>query len=87
MKAKYWQEVLDYANGIKDGTIVANEYRKKAVDRFFRDLQNPNYEIDHKAPTFCIGIIESTICHQQGERIDGTPLRGEPFLLLPFTNS
>ena len=84
MKAKYWQEVLDYANGIKDGTIVANEYRKKAVDRFFRDLQNPNYEIDHKAPTFCIGIIESTICHQQGERIDGTPLRGEPFLLLPF---
>ena len=84
MKAKYWQEVLDYANGIKDGTIVANEYRRKAVDRFFRDLQNPNYEIDHKAPTFCIGIIESTICHQQGERIDGTPLRGEPFLLLPF---
>lgn len=25
-----------------------------------------------------------TICHQQGERLDGTPLRGTPFLLEPF---
>jgi len=40
--------------------------------------------LDHVAPDFCIDIIEKTLCHQQGEAIDGTPLRGEPFLLEPF---
>jgi len=81
---KYWKDALEYAEGIRDGRIVANRERKQAVERFFNDLENPDYEIDHKGPEFCIGIIESTICHQQGEKIDGTPLRGKPFLLLPF---
>lgn len=40
--------------------------------------------MDSKAPEFCIRIIEKTICHQQGERLDGTPLRGTPFKLEPF---
>lgn len=81
---KHWADVMGYAEGIRDGTIVANKYRKKAVERFFRDLENPNYEMDPDDPDFCINIIESTICHQQGEAIDGTPMRGKPFLLLPF---
>ena len=38
----------------------------------------------YRDPEFCIQIIEKTICHQQGERLDGTPLRGKPFLLEPF---
>lgn len=84
MKAKYWDTVLKYAEGIRDGTIKANKERKQAVERFFRDLGNPGYEIDHKGPSFCIGIIEGTICHQQGETLDGEPLRGKPFKLLPF---
>lgn len=83
-KHKFWDEVLSYANSIRDGTKVACTELKQAVDRFFRDLENPDYEISHKGPEFCIKIIESTICHQQGEKIDGTPLRGKPFLLEPF---
>lgn len=83
-KHKFWDEVLSYANSIRDGTKVACTELKQAVDRFFRDLDNPDYEISHKGPEFCIKIIESTICHQQGEKIDGTPLRGKPFLLEPF---
>lgn len=79
-----WKIALEYAKGIRGGKIIANRDRILAVQRFFRDLENPAYEIDRKGPEFCIGIIEGTICHQQGERIDGTPLRGEPFLLLPF---
>lgn len=47
-------------------------------------MDNPDYEIDYVAPEFCIGIIETTFCHQQGEKLDGTPLRGTPFLLEPF---
>lgn len=83
-KHKFFDEVLSYANSIRDGTKVACTELKQAVDRFFRDLENPDYEISHKGPEFCIKIIESTICHQQGEKIDGTPLRGKPFLLEPF---
>lgn len=54
------------------------------MDRFFSDLDNPEYWMDSKAPEFCIQIIEKTICHQQGEMLDGTPLRGMPFKLEPF---
>lgn len=79
-----WEEVLSYAEDIRFGKKIACKENKQAVERFFRDLDNPAYEIDHKAPEFCIGIIEKTLCHQQGEKLDGTPLQGEPFLLLPF---
>lgn len=83
-KAKNWGTVLEYAESIRDGKKIACEELKQAVDRFFRDLENPDYWLDYKAPEFCIQIIEKTICHQQGERLDGTPLRGQPFLLEPF---
>ncbi len=75
---------MEYAESIRDGRKIACMELQQAVDRFFCDLDNPNYEIDCKAPEFCIGIIEKTFCHQQGEKLDGTPLRGTPFLLEPF---
>ena len=75
---------MDYAESIRDGRKIACEELRQGVDRFFRDLDNTEYEIDHKAPEFCIGIIEKTFCHQQGEALDGTPLRGTPFKLQPF---
>lgn len=83
-KHKYWDEVIGYASGIRDGTIIANTERKQMAERFFRDLENPAYEISHKAPEFCIGIIERTMKHQQGESLDGTPLRGKSLTLQPF---
>lgn len=83
-KGKNWPEVLKYAEGIRDGTIIANIERKQAVERFFRDLENPDYWMDYKDPEFCIQIIEKTLCHQQGEALDGTPMRGKSFLLQPF---
>lgn len=83
-KAKNWKIVLEYAESIRDGRKIACEELKQAVDRFFLDLDNPDYDMDPKAPEFCIGIIEKTLCHQQGEKLDGTPLRGTPFLLEPW---
>ena len=83
-KAKNWPAVLEYAESIRDGRKIACDELKQAVDRFFRDLDNPEYEMDPKAPEFCIGIIEKTLCHQQGEKLDGTPLRGTPFRLEPW---
>lgn len=83
-KAKNWKTVLEYAESIRDGKKVACKELKQAVTRFFSDLENPEYGLDPKAPEFCIGIIEKTLCHQQGEKLDGTPLRGTPFLLEPW---
>ena len=83
-KAKHWQVVLDYAESIRSGEKVACMELHQAVDRFFRDLDNPDYIMNPVWPEFCIGIIEKTLCHQQGERLDGTPLRGTPFLLEPY---
>ena len=76
--------MLHYAESIRSGEKIACDELKQAVERFFRDLENPAYEMDPKGPEFCIKIIESTICHQQGEKLDGTPLRGTPFLLEPW---
>ena len=83
-KAKNWPAVLEYAESIRDGRKIACEELKQAVDRFFRDLDSTEYEMNPKWPEFCIGIIEKTICHQQGEKLDGTPLSGTPFLLEPY---
>ena len=84
VKGKHWKIALDYAEGIRNGSIIANIERKHCVERFFRDLENPEYEMRPKGPEFCIGIIEKTLCHQQGEALDGTPMRGKPFLLQPW---
>ena len=83
-KHKHWHDVLEYCESIRNGRKIACMETKQAVERFYRDLDNPEYELVHKAPEFCISIIESTIKHQQGETLDGKPLRGKPFLLLPF---
>lgn len=83
-KGKYLDEVLEYANGCVTGKIRANNYRKKACQRFLDDLKNDKWDFDPKDADFVINIIEKTICHQQGEKRDGTPLRGTPFFLMKF---
>lgn len=75
---------MEYAESIRAGKKIACLELRQAVDRFYRDLENPEYELDAKAPEFCIRVIESTLCHQKGEALDGTPMRGTPYLLQPF---
>lgn len=83
-KYKNWDTVMNYAQDIVSGKIPANQYRIKGCERFLSDLKNPAYDFQPRDAEFCIGIIEKTLCHQQGERQDGMPLRGTPFYLLPF---
>lgn len=83
-KYKNWDTVMTHAEGIVSGRILANAYRVKGCQRFLDDLENPAYDFRPRDAEFCIGIIEKTICHQQGERMDGKPLRGSPFLLTDF---
>lgn len=75
---------MAYAEGIVSGQMLANRYRVKGCQRFLDDLKNPDYDFKPSDAEFCIGIIEKTICHRQGEQLGGTPLRGSPFLLTDF---
>lgn len=83
-KTTYITEVMEYAQSVVDGEKLAGTYIKKACQRFLDDLNNAEYEFRTMDADFVIGIIERTIVHDQGERLDGSPLRGEPFLLEPW---
>ncbi|MED4052945.1 terminase large subunit [Niallia taxi] len=76
--------VMEYAYSIIEGRKPVNTEQKQGVERFLNDLKNQNYEFNPKDAEFVIGIIEKTFVHAQGEKLDGTPLRGTPFLLEPF---
>lgn len=84
IKGKNWPIVQEYAESIRGGRKVACNELRQAVNRFFADIESDEYDFETKGPEFCIQIIEKTLCHQQGEKLDGTPLRGKPFLLEPF---
>lgn len=79
-----YELVLNYAESIVEKTKLANKEQIQGCERFLRDLENPIYEFNPRDAEFVIGIIEKTFVHMQGELLDGTPLRGEPFLLEPF---
>lgn len=76
--------VLEYARSIVEKRKVACVELIQGCQRFLDDLENPAYVFDPNDAEFVIGIIEKTFVHAQGESLDGTPLRGKPFLLEPF---
>ncbi|WP_439652551.1 terminase large subunit [Paenibacillus ehimensis] len=76
--------VLEYARSIVEGRKIAGKELVQACRRFLKDLENPEYEFRTKDPEFVVGIIERTFVHDKGETLDGTPLRGKPFLLEPW---
>ena len=84
LKGKYSKAVLDYAAGVVDGSIIAGEDRVLGCKRFLDMVDDPRYEKRTRDADFVIGIIESAFRHKQGERLDGTPLRGTPFKLEPW---
>ncbi|MDE4542268.1 MULTISPECIES: terminase large subunit [unclassified Thermoanaerobacterium] len=80
-KYKNYDTVIEYAKSIVAGKKVACKELIQTCNRFLKDLKNSNYDFNPKDAEFVIQIIEKTFVHDQGEKLDGTPLRGEPFLL------
>lgn len=76
--------IVQYAKDIIAGKILANIEQVQGCERFFRDLENPAYYFNPKPAETVIGIIERTFVHAQGEDLSGDPMRGKPFLLLPW---
>lgn len=81
IKGKYLDDVLTYARGVVDGTIIAGEDRQLGCQRFLEMLEDTRYDIRTRDADFVIGLIQTSFRHRQGEKLDGTPLRNTPFLL------
>lgn len=81
IKGKYAAEVMQYAQGVVSGEIIAGEDRLLGCKRFLDMIKNGKYEVRTNAADFVIGVIEQTFKHRQGEALDGTPMRGKRFLL------
>lgn len=75
---------MQYANDIVNGKKLANKETIQMCKRFLNDLENDEYEFNPKDAEFVIQIIEGTFVHDKGEKLDGAPLRGMPFILEPW---
>jgi phage terminase large subunit-like protein len=84
MKPSNYDVVLDYARSIVEGRKIACREKVQECERFFRDLDNPDYEFDCKDPEFVIRFIETCVSHKEGESVQGEPLLGKPLLLEPW---
>lgn len=85
MKARhYFHVALKYAEDVISGAVVAGEDVINAAKRFINDLKRPELEFRENEPDAAVSIIEGFFVHRQGERLDGTPLLGTPFLLEPW---
>lgn len=76
--------VMQYAKSVVSGKKIACKELIQGCQRFLDDLKNSAWDFNPKDAEFVIQFIENTFCHAQGEKLDGTPLRGTPFLLEPF---
>ena len=62
----------------------ACEEARQGCRRYREDLASGRWDYRTELACELIAIIETTICHQKGQFLDATPLRGTPFLLLPY---
>lgn len=81
---EYQADVDKYVADVLSGDKPSCPEIVQACERYMRDIQNPAWELRAEVAWEIIAIIETTICHQQGEFLDATPLRGTPFYLLPY---
>lgn len=81
MAKSYKQRAIKYAKEVVDGKRIVGKEVVLSCIRFLNDLKRDEYELHTKEPDFVIGIIERLMVHQQGEALDGTPLKNQPLLL------
>ena len=82
--ADYMAQVDGYVSGVLSGEINACIEIRQACQRYMDDLGSGKWEFRPEPANEIIAIIETTICHQKGQFLDATPLRGTPFYLLPY---
>lgn len=84
INSPHFAVALEYAESIVSGKKIACKENILAAQRFINDLERDDLEFRQDQFDFVIGLVEGTIVHQQGENLDGIPLRGQPLLLQPW---
>jgi len=81
--APHFPAVMEYARKTaKDPNV--EEMQQLGARRFLDDLDSNKWDFRPALPEFVIQIITGLFSFSQGERMDGTPLRGEPMELMPW---
>lgn len=71
-----------YARGVVNGDVPANKLRVQAGERFLNDLKRTDeFDVRMDDADFVIDLIEHVFVHQQGEDLEGRPMRGRSLLL------
>ena len=79
----YLRQAIDYAMQTEADPGI-ELMQRLAARRFLDDLRDPRWDFRPALPEFCIRIMTGLFAFSQGERMDGTPLRGEPMELMPW---
>lgn len=81
MAKSYKNRAIDYAKDVCAGKKIVGKEIILACARFLKDLERDDLKLHTKEPDFVIGIIERLMVHQQGEALNGEPLKNKPLLL------
>ena len=81
MAKSYKNRAIDYAKDVCAGKKIVGKEVILACARFLKDLERDDLKLHTKEPDFVIGIIERLMVHQQGEALNGEPLKNKPLLL------
>ena len=82
-KAPHLEQVLRYAQNVADDPGI-EEMQRLGCRRFLDDLDSGRWDFRPALPEFCLEIMTGLFSFAQGERMDGTPLRGQPLELMPW---
>lgn len=81
--APHLAEALRYARDTADDAGMG-ELTRLSCRRFLDDLDSGHWDFKPALAEWCIEIMTGLFSFAQGERLDGTPLRGEPLELMPW---
>lgn len=84
INSENFKVALDYAESIVSYKKIACVENRLAAKRFIDDLKRDDLDFKQEQFDFVIGLIEGTIAHQQGEDLEGTPLKGTLMILQPW---
>lgn len=81
--APHFQLAVDYAKSVVDDKEL-HELTRLGCRRFLDDLESDKFDFRPALPEFCIELMTGLFSFSQGERMNGKPLRGVPFELMPW---
>lgn len=85
MNAKDYKGIaFQFCEDVLSGEKIAGRDIVAACERFRQDLEREDIELRMRDPNTVLSIMEGFFVHQQGEDMEGHPLRGTPFLLQPW---